>query len=184
MIAVDPSRTALLVMDMQQEVTPILGDRASAFFERTAGVIAAARKARWPVLYVVVGFRPGYPELKTGTAMQERVAKMGGFIAPEVVPQLKPEPHEPVIVKKRVSAFSGSDLDVVLRAKGIDTLVLAGISTSGVVLSTVRQAGDLDFKMFVVRDCCADPDEEVHRMLMEKLFARQTTVVTAADVTG
>jgi len=184
MIAVDPSRTALLVMDMQKEVVPMLGDKGPAFFERTAGVIAAARKAQWQVLYVVVGFRPGYPELKAGTAMHERVSKMGGFVAPEVVAQLKPEPGDPVIVKKRVSAFMGSDLDVVLRAKGIDTLVLTGISTSGVVLSTVRYAGDLDFKLFVVRDCCADPDEEVHRVLMDKLFARQTTVVTAADITG
>src|SRR5260370_22115041 len=58
--------------------------------------------------------------------------------------------------------FVGTDLETLLRANGIDTLVLAGVHTSGVVLSAVRHAGDLDYRLVVVRDCCADPDAEVH----------------------
>jgi nicotinamidase-related amidase len=84
-----------------------------------------------------------------------------------------------VVTKHRVSAFAGTDLDMILRANHIETLVLAGIATSGVVLSTVRHAADADYRIIIVEDCCADRDPEVHRVLTEKVFARQTTVVKA-----
>ena len=61
------------------------------------------------------------------------------------------------MVKHRISPFVSTDLETLLRANGIDTLVLAGVHTSGVVLSTVRHAGDLDYRLVIVRDCCADP---------------------------
>lgn len=85
------------------------------------------------------------------------------------------------MTKRRVSAFAGSDLDVVLRAKKIDSLVLSGIATSGVVLSTLRQAADLDFALTVLNDGCADADPEVHRVLTEKVFVRQANVVTTQE---
>jgi isochorismate hydrolase len=75
------------------------------------------------------------------------------------------------VVKHRISPFVGTDLETLLRANGIDTLVLAGVHTSGVVLSTVRHAGDLDYRLVVVRDCCADPDGEVHAMLLDIVIA-------------
>jgi nicotinamidase-related amidase len=71
---------------------------------------------------------------------------------------------------------------MILRAKGIDTLVLAGIATSGVVLSTVRHAADADYGLLVVEDACADRDDEVHRVLTGKVFPRQATVTTTAEV--
>jgi nicotinamidase-related amidase len=80
-----------------------------------------------------------------------------------------------------VSAFSGSDLDVLLRGAGADTLVLSGIATSGVVLSTLRQAADLDYRITVLADACADRDPEVHRVLLEKVFPRQAVVTTADE---
>ena len=86
-----------------------------------------------------------------------------------------------MVVKKRVSAFAGSDLDVVLRSLGVTHLVLCGIATSGVVLSTLRQAADLDFALTVLRDGCADRDPEVHRVLLEKVFPRQADVVTTDE---
>ena len=92
---------------------------------------------------------------------------------------LSPLPDEPVILKRRVSTFGGSDLDVLLRGAGANALVLGGMSTSGVVLSTVRQAADLDFRITVLADACGDPDAEVHRVLMEKVFPRQAPVTTA-----
>jgi nicotinamidase-related amidase len=86
-----------------------------------------------------------------------------------------------VVTKRRVSAFSGSDLDVVLRAAEVDTIVLTGIATSGVVLSTAREAADRDFSLVVLSDGCLDADPEVHRVLTEKIFPRQADVMTVAD---
>jgi nicotinamidase-related amidase len=83
-----------------------------------------------------------------------------------------------------VSAFAGTDLDMILRANGIETLVLAGIATSGVVLSTLRHAADADYKVVVAEDCCADRDPEVHRVLTEKVFPRQATIVKVEAVVG
>ena len=85
------------------------------------------------------------------------------------------------MVKKRVSAFAGSDLAEVLRGGAIDTLVLTGIATSGVVLSTLRQAADLDYRLVVLHDGCADADPEVHRVLTEKVFPRQAEVLDVDD---
>jgi nicotinamidase-related amidase len=80
-----------------------------------------------------------------------------------------------------VGAFSTTDLETILRAKNVSNLILFGISTSGVVLSTVRWAADLDYSLFVVSDACADQDEEVHRVLIEKIFPRQCIVLTTQD---
>jgi nicotinamidase-related amidase len=92
-----------------------------------------------------------------------------------------PEPDDVLVTKRRVSAFAGSDLDMVLRANDIDHLVLTGIATSGVVLSTLRQAADLDFTLTVLSDGCLDNDPEVHRVLTEKVFPMQAEVTTVAD---
>ena len=186
MITVDNKRSALLVMDFQTTILPRLGDNAAPLLERTAGLVAAARNAGVPILYVVVGFRPGYPELNHKNEAFAMVSKAGLFVVTtpgaDVAPALAPREGDVVIVKHRVSAFAGTDLDMILRAKGIDTLVLAGIATSGVVLSTVRHAADADYKLVVVKDCCGDADDEVHRVLTEKVFVRQTTVTTAGEI--
>jgi nicotinamidase-related amidase len=97
-------------------------------------------------------------------------------------PSVTPREGEPVIAKHRTSAFSGSAFDTILRAQGIETLILMGHATSGVILSTVRLAADLDYHVIVVEDGCADRDPEVHQLLMEKVFPRQATVVSAAEL--
>ena len=89
-----------------------------------------------------------------------------------------------VVTKKRISAFAGSDLEYVLRARSIAHLVIGGIATSGVVLSTLRQASDLDFRATVLRDACADTDDEVHRVLLDKVFPRQARVITVDEWTA
>ncbi|WP_432991543.1 cysteine hydrolase family protein [Dactylosporangium sp. CA-233914] len=86
-------------------------------------------------------------------------------------------------VQRRVSAFAGSDLDLLPRSRGVEHLVLTGIATSGVVLSTLRQAADLDYGLTVLADGCLDNDEEVHRMLTRKIFPRQADVVAVAGWT-
>jgi nicotinamidase-related amidase len=137
------------------------------------------------VIYVVVGFRPGYPEISARNKIFSGVAQRAGAAFSEetaqVHPDVAPEPGDIVVTKRRVSAFAGSDLEMVLRAGEIDHLVLTGIATSGVVLSTLRQAADLDFGLTVLADGCLDADAEVHRVLTEKLFPQQADVLTVAD---
>jgi nicotinamidase-related amidase len=100
----------------------------------------------------------------------------------EIHPAVAPQAGEVVVTKHRVGGFPGTDLDMVLRANDIDTLVLAGIATSGVVLSTLRHAADADYRIIVASDCCSDRDAEVHRVLLEKVFLRQAKVITSAEV--
>jgi nicotinamidase-related amidase len=180
------SNTALMVMDLQADIVARFAEKSGPVVERTAGLIAAARKAKAPVIYICVGFRAGYPELNPSGPMYSMVAGTGRFITTtpgaDVAAAVKPQEGDVVIIKHRVGAFWGTDLEVVLRAKGITTLVLTGIATSGVVLSTVRHAADADYKLIVVKDCCADADDEVHRVLTEKVFPRQASVKTASEV--
>jgi nicotinamidase-related amidase len=188
MLTVEPNRTAVLVMDLQADIVGMLGDKATAVVERAAGVIAAARKVHIPIIYVVVGFRPGYPEISERNRSFATVSQSGRFLigtpGTDIAPAVRPEERDVVVVKHRASAFAGTDLEIVLRAKGIDTLVLAGISTSGVILSTVRHGADADYRLVVVKDGCADPDDEVHRVLTEKILVRQATIMSASEVTA
>jgi nicotinamidase-related amidase len=135
------------------------------------------------VIHVVVGFRPGYPEVSARNLSFSGIKQSGRFAAGDptaaIHERLAPLADEVIVTKHRVSAFAGTDLDMILRATGIDTLVLTGIATSGVVLSTLRHAADADYRLVVVEDCCSDRDPEVHRVLMDKVFPRQATVVSA-----
>lgn len=178
------SRTALLVMDMQ---TGIVGRYAQndAILDSINTAIDAARAASLPVIYVMVAFRPGFPEVspnnKAFAAIRQQLAQSASMFSDEIHPAIAPQPTDIVVTKRRVSAFAGSDLEVVLRALGISHLVLCGIATSGVVLSTLREAADKDYQLTVLADGCLDADEEVHRVLLTKLFPRQADVVLAAD---
>ncbi|HLK28006.1 MAG TPA: isochorismatase family cysteine hydrolase [Puia sp.] len=96
-------------------------------------------------------------------------------------PCVAPADHEIVVTKRRISAFPESDLEVVLRSKNIQHILLAGISTSGVVLSTVREAADKDYEITVLSDCCKDADEEVHLVLITKIFPRQAEVLSLEE---
>ena len=177
----DRPTTALLVMDMQNGIVERFGD---AVLEPAARAIAAARGAGAPVIYVRVTFRAGHPEVSPRNRMFGRLREAGAMAHDDettaIHPALPPQAGDVVVVKRRVSAFAGSDLDVVLRAGGIESLALCGIATSGVVLSTLRQAADLDFGLTVLRDACADADDEVHRVLLDKVFPRQADVVDVA----
>ena len=172
--------TALLVMDVQDAVVHRYPDEE--YLPRLRTVLDGARAAAIPVVHVVVGFRTGFPEVHPRNRMFGAMAGRAGVTAPPAEPHaaLGALADEPVVTKRRVSAFSGSDLDVLLRSRGVDHLVLTGIATSGVVLSTLRQAADLDYGLTVVADGCLDADPEVHRVLTEKVFPAQADVTTAA----
>jgi nicotinamidase-related amidase len=174
---------ALLVMDVQQGIVERYA-RDGDYLDRLATAIAAARTADIMVIYVTVAFRAGYPEISERNKSFSAIAGTGRFTAgdpgvriPDVI---APAPGEVTVTKLRVSAFTGSSLEVLLRARGISHLVLAGIATSGVVLSTLRQAADLDYQLTVLADGCIDPDPEVHQILLGKVFPRQAEVTTIA----
>jgi nicotinamidase-related amidase len=185
-LTLDPKTSALLVMDFQTAVVEMVATDKDTLLERTAKLIEAARKAGMRIIYVVVGFRPGYPEVSPRNQSFGPIRESGRFAAgsagTDVHSAVGPQPGDVVVTKHRVSAFTGTDLDMVLRANGVETLVLAGIATSGVVLSTVRHAADADYRIVVVENCCADRDAEVHRVLTEKVFVRQATAVKADAV--
>jgi nicotinamidase-related amidase len=186
----DLSHAALLSMDFHNSIVSVYAQqgREDEFLSRVAGVQAAARQRAMPVLHVQVGFRPGLPEisdrnvlfaaLKSSPQWQQMFLGEGGALHPAVAPK----GDEIVITKHRVSAFAGTDLEMILRAGQIDTLVLMGIATSGVVLSTLLDAADADYRVAVVRDCCADRDAELDACLKDKFFPMRAAVVDAAEI--
>lgn len=87
-----------------------------------------------------------------------------------------------VVAKQRMSAFSFNALNMILKSQKIDNLIMAGLITSGVVLSTFRQAFDLDYRVFIAQDCCADEDAEVHNFLINKIFPCQAKVLSNTDL--
>jgi nicotinamidase-related amidase len=172
-------------MDMQNGIVDRLAEKSAPLLDVLEGALTAARAAGVPVIFVRVAFRDGAPEASPrnrsfSTLAASDVLSENGT-GTKVHPRLAPRDSEIVVTKRRVSAFAGSDLDVVLRSLGVDSLVLTGIATSGVVLSTLRQAADLDFALTVLHDGCADVDDEVHRVLTQKVFPRQATVMSVDD---
>lgn len=177
------NNTALLVMDVQGGIVKNLGEKAKPFIERVTKAVEVARTEGLPVFFIVVRFREGYPELNHKNKMFERIANNSQYSlegnSADTQPVISPKENEIVVAKKRVSAFAGSDLEMLLQAQEITDLVLCGIATSGVVLSTTREAADKDYTITILSDCCADRDEEVNRVLLEKVFPNQANVITS-----
>ena len=182
-------RTALLVMDVQRGIVERFADDP-IYLGRLREAVESARTRGLPVVFVRVAFRPGRPEVSpSNRAFTSLAARDGASFgeqdpATQIHPALEPRAEDPVVVKKRVSAFAGSDLEVLLRSLGVTRLVLTGIATGGVVLSTVREAADRDYELTVLRDGCLDADEEVHRVLTEKVFPRQAEVLSVGEWTA
>ncbi len=183
----DPKRAALLSMDYQTGIVSIFVKGREELPARAAAVLRRARSLGARVIHVQVGFRPGFPEISSRNALfgaikdSQTHRKLFEGEAGAIHPAVAPEKDEVIITKHRVSAFAGTDLDMILRANDVDTLILFGIATSGVVLSTVLHAADADYRLVLIKDCCADLDPEVHACLVDKVFPRQAAVVTAAE---
>jgi len=185
---IDPHHTMLLVMDYQPAILNNLPD-ADELLTRMAEVIHTARTSGVQIGYVRVAFddsdyavMPDTNKHLIGVAASRRMHHE----APETAihDAVAPEPGDLIVRKTRVGAFSTTDLDQQLRDQKIDTLILAGITTSGVVLSTVREAADRDYRVYVLEDGCSDHDQEVHDLLTEKVFPRQAYVISIADLSN
>ncbi|QYR23469.1 cysteine hydrolase [Paenibacillus sp. sptzw28] len=178
------NHTALLVMDVQNGIVSRFADDPEVLVP-LQNAVKAAREAGTPVIFVRVAFRDGFPEISTRNKSFSTIAQRGGMTSADWSTQIHdsvgPRMDEPIVTKLRVSGFAGSDLEVILRAYRVDKLVLTGIATSGVVLSTLREAADKDFELTVLSDACLDADPEVHRVLLEKVFPRQADVMTVNE---
>jgi nicotinamidase-related amidase len=178
--------TALILLDLQKGLLERFGDEKHNYISRVSEAIIAARNAGISIIYVKTCFRSGHPEVSERNFSAAKVAAYGGFVegdpSVEICSEIEPLGKDIIVTKRRVSAFSGSDLDCVLRGLNVDSLIITGIATSGAVLSTVRYAADLDFNLTVVGDLCFDPDSEVHRVLVEKVFPRQAKVVSTEQL--
>jgi nicotinamidase-related amidase len=185
--SIDPKTTALLVMDYQPFIIGMLGDSES-LLARVGEAIRIVRARGAQVGYVRVAFDDAdYDKVPPHSQFAPFLKAMGkGFHSDSpstaVHGDIAPQPGDIVVRKTRVGAFSTTDLDRQLKERGIVTLLLAGIATSGVVLSTVRDAADRDYQVFVVADASGDSDPDVHEFLIGKLFPSQAHIVNVADL--
>lgn len=179
---------AVMCMDYQNAIVgAYTGKGDDELVSRASRVLDHARSSGLKVIYIHVGFRPGFPEVNSRNKMFSEI-KMSSerqkmFLAggSDIHKGVAPRDGDIVIMKHRISAFYGTDLDMILRANGIDTLVMYGIATSGVVLSTLVDAADRDYRTTVIKDCCADMDMELHTCLVDKYFTKRGDVITADD---
>ncbi|QRP47689.1 cysteine hydrolase family protein [Amycolatopsis sp. FDAARGOS 1241] len=175
------SRTALLLMDLQVST---LSRVADGYLARAVETLGIAHAAAVPVIHIAVQLRRGHvdahPRNKIFGALPAGVFTADGP-AGAIHPDVAPADGEIVVYKNRVSAFAGNNLQQILAAQDITHLVLAGIATSGVVLSTTLQAADLDYDVTVLSDACIDPDPALHETLVMDVFARRGRTTTSAE---
>lgn len=173
-----PAQTALLIMHYQTDIMALFPDVAPMLLANTRKLCDAARARGVSVYFAKIHFSPGYPEVSPLNKSGQGIRQLGRFVDDRVSPELEPQASEPVIVAHRASVFFGTDLQVRLSAQGIDTLIMAGIASTGVVLSSLAYASDADFRLFTVKDCCYDPDRIVHDHLFSTAFESRSTVLS------
>ena len=185
-IAINPDRSALLIMDYQVGMVSMHAREGGAALRKAAELLAVARQVGIPVIYTQAGFRQGYPEISDRVPMLSWVKHSGRFLLGDpdtnIHPTVAPASGDLTVVKRRVSAFAGNDLETILRAKNIETLILFDISTGGAVLSTVRHAADADYRVIVVKDCCLDIDDEMDRCLIERILPPYAAVLASGEI--
>lgn len=185
--ALDPKHTALLAMDFQQGIVQRMPD-AGALLGRVRAAIADVRAHGGTIGYVRVAFTEEDWAAIPASAMFASVGqnRLMHHEDPSTAihDALAPEPGDIVVRKTRVGAMFTTDLDRQLRDRGIDTLVLAGLSTSGVVLSTVIEATDRDYRLYVLSDGTDDPDAETRDFLLGKVFPRRAQVIDTGTLSA
>ncbi len=179
------NKTALLVCDLINSILQANGEPAE-LLAQSKKAIDFARSENIPVIYIVVQFRKGYPDINPNNKFFEfvrngKIDLTENTESTRIHSAVQPQENDFIITKRRISAFSGSDLEAVLKSLAIETLVLCGISTSGVILSTTREASDKDYKITILKDACFNKDEEVHQVLINKVLTTQASVVTVDE---
>ncbi len=176
----DPKKTALLTLDCQKGILGLVPG-AEAIIPNASQAVEFARRKQFLIIHVGLGFSAGHPEIPDTESRWKMVKQNNLFVKGTPSAEFHSSiarPEELVVYKQRVGAFSENHLHLILRSCGIENLVFFGISTSGITLSTLRRAFDLDYRCVVLKDACFDADPEVHRVLTEKIFPAQATVLT------
>ncbi len=188
-------RTALVLIDLINDLIHPGGAMPTCAAEvERRGVLAAVNQALegvrargWPTVLVKVGFRAGYPELPAHAPLLGRARELGalrlGQWGTEFHAELAVEPGDPVLVKHRLSPFHGTALTTLLRAGGIERLLLGGVSTAWALQAAAREAHDRDFHVVLVEDACAAASLQEHDQSIGQL-SRLAAVVRAADLAG
>ncbi|MES9511237.1 cysteine hydrolase [Streptomyces sp. NPDC000609] len=181
-----PERTALLAMDFQNGIVPLAPD-SDALVERVASAVADVRAAGGTIGHVRVAFTEDDWAAVPGTNKSFGAVAAAKMLhdenpASRIDVRLTPRDGDIVVRKIRYGSLSTTDLHEQLRDRGIDTLVLAGISTSGVVLSTLVDTADRDYRVYVLSDGTADPDPEIHRVLLGRVFPSRAHVISTAEL--
>jgi nicotinamidase-related amidase len=182
-MSIEPKKTALLTLDLQHGILARVPG-AAALRELAAQAVEEARKKNYRIIHVGLGFENGYPEAPVNGGPFAQVKSSGLFLKGSESAGIWPEllrKDDLIIYKQRYSAFTENTLHLVLRSQCIENLVMFGVSTSGIVLSTLRRAFDLDFNCTIIKDACYDKDPEVHRVLTEKVLPMQANVISLAD---
>jgi nicotinamidase-related amidase len=182
--SIDLDKTALVIIDMQRDFLEpggfgaALGNdvtRLQAAVEPCRAVLSAARKAGLLVIHTREGHRPdlsdapplkverGDPALRIGAPGPMGRILVRGEPGHDIIPELYPVAGEPVIDKPGKGAFCQTDLELMLRNRGIETLLVCGVTTEVCVNTTVREANDRGFRCIVLSDCCASYFPEFHQ---------------------
>ena len=194
-LIIDPHHTALLAMDFENDIVHEEGAFKEFGFAKmvkdndvlgkTAELLTAARNVSLPVLYVSVKFRPGYPERPANAGLWEGLhatnALIEGTWGATIHSAVTPQEGEPVVTKRGVSAFMGSDLELILKNKRIGTVILVGVATNFVVEGTAREASDRGYRVLVVGDCCASVSREAHDAALSVAMPFLATVTTLEE---
>jgi nicotinamidase-related amidase len=171
-------RAALIIMHYQVDVFAILfGEQPSPLLDKCNALIRRWRTTGRPVLFPNFFLGETYEHVSPNNRLISSIAPTGYFRNALPMTGLAIEPGDRMYSCPRASVFHGTTLDADLRANGISTLVMAGISTTGVVLSSITWASDADYDVHLVRDCCYDPDQEAHDALFRSSFGGRVQVV-------
>ncbi|MFD8482398.1 cysteine hydrolase family protein [Kitasatospora sp. NPDC059673] len=178
--------TALLLLDCQSAVLSALPE-AGPLLDRLERAAAEVRARGGAVAHVRVAFtEDDWAAVPAANATFAAVARHRALHhqdpAADFHPRLAPQEGDLVARKTRLGALSTTDLDRRLRGRGIDTLIVGGLSTGGAVLSTVLHAADRDYRLRVLSDGIADPDPEVHAFVLHRLLPSRAQLVTCAGL--
>src|SRR6202012_2185397 len=181
-LQLDPQKTALVLIDLQNAVLGMTPAPHSAdkVVENSVKLASAFRAKGAPVVYVRVDLND-FMKLPV-----DQPHNMGDKPLPPVASEIAPsagfQPDDILVTKRHWGAFAGTDLEQQLKSRGVDTVVLTGISTNAGVESTARQGTGLGFGFVVVEDACSGQDGEQHRFAFEKIFPRLCRVRSTNEV--